>query len=161
MAPATPTRPAAPAATIGGSARILGLDLVRACAIALVMASHGADVFAAFWGARPPAFVSLAGVFGVELFFVLSGFLIGTLLARAAAEAPGWRGWRAFMLRRWLRTLPLYVAWTLLMAAAWPPADGRTAWHLLRTCAHLADGESGRAAGGGGGGTLEEGWAPP
>ncbi len=122
----------APGATIGGARRILGLDVVRACAIGLVMVSHVSDVFAAFWGRRPPAFVSLAGVFGVELFFVLSGFLIGTLLIRAAAEAPGWRGWRAFMLRRWLRTLPLYVAWILLMAAVWPPADGRVGWHLAR-----------------------------
>ncbi len=109
-----------------------GLDAMRACAILLVLVSHGADVFAAFWGTRPPDFVSLSGVFGVELFFVLSGFLIGTLLARAAAAAPGWRGWWVFMLRRWMRTLPLYVAWVLLMAVVWPPADGRLGWHLLR-----------------------------
>lgn len=139
MAPAPPPQPAAPAlartppaATIGGARRILGLDVVRACAIALVMASHFSDVFAAFWARHPPAFVSLAGVFGVELFFVLSGFLIGTLLVRAAATAPGWPGWRAFMLRRWLRTLPLYAAWIALMALFWPPADGRLGWHLLR-----------------------------
>lgn len=121
-----------PPADIGGARRVLGLDVVRACAILLVMVSHYSDVFAAFWARRPPAFVSLAGVFGVELFFVLSGFLIGTLLARAAAQAPGWRGWRAFMLRRWLRTLPLYVVWILAMAVVWPPADGRLGWHLLR-----------------------------
>ncbi|MGI4978660.1 MAG: acyltransferase family protein, partial [Janthinobacterium lividum] len=142
MALAPPPQPAAPAhartapppaaATIGGARRILGLDVVRACAIALVMASHFSDVFAAFWARHPPAFVSLAGVFGVELFFVLSGFLIGTLLVRAAATAPGWPGWRAFMLRRWLRTLPLYAAWIALMAVFWPPADGRLGWHLLR-----------------------------
>ncbi len=147
MAPAPPPKPAAPAgvraarapaapaaapATIGGARRVLGLDAVRACAIALVMASHASDVFAAFWARRPPAFVSLAGVFGVELFFVLSGFLIGTLLARAAAASPGWRGWRAFMARRWLRTLPLYAAWIAAMAVLWPPADGRLGWHLLR-----------------------------
>lgn len=119
-------------ATEPATRRSPGLDAMRACAILLVLVSHGADVFAAFWGTRPPDFVSLAGVFGVELFFVLSGFLIGTLLARAAASAPGWRGWRVFMLRRWMRTLPLYVVWVLVMAAAWPPADGRLGWHLLR-----------------------------
>lgn len=132
MAPALPRQRGVPAAAIGGARRVAGLDVVRACAILLVMVSHFSDVFAALWAARPPAFVSLAGVFGVELFFVLSGFLIGTLLARAAATAPGWRGWRVFMLRRWLRTLPLYVAWIAIMAASWPPADGRVGWHLLR-----------------------------
>ena len=112
--------------------RNLGLDLVRAMALLLVLLSHGSNVFLSFWGRQPPDFVALSGVFGVELFFVLSGFLIGTLLSHAAASAPGWRGWRVFMARRWLRTLPLYVAWIAITAVLWPPAEGRLAWHLMR-----------------------------
>ncbi len=110
---------------------------MRAAAIAMVMASHAADVFAAFWGARPPAWLSLAGVFGVELFFVLSGFLIGTLLAGIAARegGPGTRDWAVFMVRRWMRTLPLYYAWMAVMAVAWKPVGGW--WHHMGSYATL------------------------
>jgi len=121
--PADATRPV--------TARIPGLDLVRAVAILLVLVCHCANVFCNFWNKKPPDFVALSGVFGVELFFVLSGFLIGGLLASSATACPGWRGWWVFMLRRWMRTLPLYFTAIAIMAVVWPPADGRLAWHLL------------------------------
>lgn len=47
---------------------------------------------------------------GVELFFVLSGFLIGTILIRTLEEKEhfGWRDLTHFWKRRWFRTLPNY-----------------------------------------------------
>jgi peptidoglycan/LPS O-acetylase OafA/YrhL len=64
---------------------------------------------------------------GVDLFFVLSGFLITTILLNARGE-PG--AFRRFWLRRALRILPL--AWLYLLALA------ACAW-LLPHFAHLRD----------------------
>lgn len=54
------------------------------------------------------------GVVGVELFFVLSGFLVGNILIRRsmAAQRFGMREIGRFLLRRWMRTLPAY--WVVL-----------------------------------------------
>ncbi len=62
------------------------------------------------------------GFFGVELFFVMSGFLIGGILRRArkAAEEEGLGlggVWQAFYARRMLRIFPLYYG--VLLGAAW------------------------------------------
>jgi peptidoglycan/LPS O-acetylase OafA/YrhL len=46
--------------------------------------------------------------FGVEIFFVLSGFLIGQLIIREVLSPPSGRGLGRFYVRRWLRTLPPY-----------------------------------------------------
>ncbi len=57
----------------------------------------------------------------MELFFVLSGFLIGGLLIRIIADRPTPRAWAVFMARRWLRTLPIYLIWLGVLALIWPP----------------------------------------
>lgn len=113
------------------ASRIPRLDFMRSFAIFLVLLCHFSNVFFNFWLKKPPDFIALSGLFGVELFFVLSGFLIGRLLAESAVSCPGWYGWRVFILRRWMRTLPLYFVILFIMAMVWPPADGRLAWHLL------------------------------
>lgn len=46
--------------------------------------------------------------FGVEIFFVLSGFLIGQLIVKEVLTPPSWPGLGRFYVRRWLRTLPPY-----------------------------------------------------
>jgi len=105
----------------GASHRSLGLDLVRATAIMLVLISHCGDFFSSWLNLQPPALGSLAGFFGVELFFVLSGFLIGGLLIDIADTRPGYGTWAVFMARRWLRTLPLYFVWLVVLFLIWPP----------------------------------------
>jgi len=62
-------------------------------------------------------------MYGVELFFILSGFLIGSILIREVAETgAGLQSVRHFLVRRWYRTLPNYYAYlllTVIVAAPW------------------------------------------
>jgi peptidoglycan/LPS O-acetylase OafA/YrhL len=109
---------------------------VRACAILFVLASHCGDMFANWLGGRAPMRLSVAGFFGVELFFVLSGFLIGRLLIDIIAEPPTPRAWLVFMTRRWMRTLPMYFLWIAVLAVIWPPRFWEPdhwplLWHIL------------------------------
>src|SRR5688572_27631555 len=100
--------------------RIPSLDGVRGLAIALVMVSH----FAWFGGWHPEsgldraAFALLtSGWWGVDLFFVLSGFLITGILLDSKATAHYFRN---FYLRRVLRIFPLYYG-TLALLTWLPP----------------------------------------
>lgn len=83
--------------------RAPGIDLLRAAAIVAVMVYH--------IGSRGIALPAVAehGWMGVDLFFVLSGYLIGWQLFREYAQghAPAWR---RFMVGRALRILPAYYA---------------------------------------------------
>ena len=117
--------------------RNLGLDLIRATAILLVLLSHFSDLAAVFTGRAVTIWLSIAGMFGVELFFVLSGFLIGGILLRMIRTRPGWRDWLVFMLRRWLRTLPLYLLWVAALALLLPSAAPGYLWRYLTLTQNL------------------------
>ena len=66
--------------------RISGLDLLRATAILLVLAYHYAVVV----GPQPSLGVLTAfGWCGVDLFFVLSGYLIGNQVLGGVAKGGG------------------------------------------------------------------------
>jgi peptidoglycan/LPS O-acetylase OafA/YrhL len=111
--------------------RMLGLDLLRSFAIGAVLVSHFGDGFTALYGMHQPVALSHGGFYGVELFFVLSGFLIGRILLDLVDRDRSPRAWMTFMLRRWLRTLPLYYLWLVVLLLALPPAE-QAASHLLR-----------------------------
>jgi peptidoglycan/LPS O-acetylase OafA/YrhL len=82
-----------------------GLDGVRGIAVLLVVASHFLVVGDNLDESHPFGRLLLSGHLGVELFFVLSGFLITAILMRA----KGREGYfRAFYMRRLLRIFPLY-----------------------------------------------------
>jgi peptidoglycan/LPS O-acetylase OafA/YrhL len=110
--------------------RIFGLDVLRALAITMVLGAHDAGFIGGWIGYPCPIQVSLAGPFGVELFFVLSGFLIGGLLLDLAQTAPSLANLGIFLVRRWLRTLPLYLVWLAVLLVFWPPAH-LVWWHVL------------------------------
>ena len=59
--------------------RNFGLDIPRATAIILVLISHSRMFFTAD-NPNNLKFLSICGLLGVEIFFVLSGFLIGKIL---------------------------------------------------------------------------------
>jgi peptidoglycan/LPS O-acetylase OafA/YrhL len=87
------------------------LDGLRALAVLLVMVNH-----IHFQSAVPPY---IQGWVGVDVFFVLSGFLITTLLVREH-ERYGDLSFKGFYVRRAFRILPVYWFTTLLyIAVVW------------------------------------------
>ncbi len=60
--------------------------------------------------------------FGMDLFFVLSGFLIGSILLRSI-EHTGSQDLRRFYLRRILRTFPSYYVVLTVLALAFPMTE--------------------------------------
>ena len=92
--------------------RIFGYDIIRAMAILLVMIGH---VLAYLYIGKYSFFLSfLSGFLGVELFFVLSGVLIGKLLIDVFNSENFHNKMKNFLVRRWLRTLPLYFVMLLV-----------------------------------------------
>jgi len=88
--------------------RIFGLDLMRSAAILFVVTSHVLWVFPEAQGSWV-SLLRLCGVMGVEIFFVLSGFLIGRILYRIFTSSDFKVSHVSyFLIRRWFRTLPNY-----------------------------------------------------
>jgi len=89
------------------TSRNKNLDLIRALAILMVLLFHTVQMLDL--QDSPIWHVVKAGKAGVDLFFVLSGFLIGGLYWRERLEFGNVHGAR-FILRRALRTMPPYFA---------------------------------------------------
>lgn len=83
--------------------RIHGLDLLRAAAILMVVAAH----YPKSGSGGPLLRLLNFGWAGVDLFFVLSGYLIGRQVLQSFADGET-IGLRRFYLSRLLRTLPCY-----------------------------------------------------
>ena len=98
--------------------RNFGLDILRAAAILMVLFSH-------FY-----LQAEFLGFYGVELFFALSGFLIGGILLKplTKGERFGWHALSTFWVRRWFRTLPNYYWFLLLYFIFLPPTDKNRLW---------------------------------
>ena len=94
--------------------RIFGLDVLRAMAIIMVVCSHILWIYPKS-NAFIPTLFELFGFWGVELFFVLSGFLIGSILYTIFVnENFTLKAVFHFLKRRWFRTLPNYYLVLLL-----------------------------------------------
>lgn len=89
--------------------KIFGLDLMRVGAILLVLAAHILWIYPNSKNLLTKG-MNFSGFIGVELFFVLSGFLIGGSLHRVFLRQDySWTIIRNFMRRRMLRIMPNYL----------------------------------------------------
>lgn len=93
--------------------RIFGLDVMRAVAILMVVGSHSIHLLSPYFPKL--GYFGIGGFLGVEMFFVLSGFLIGYILIRQINEhSVTLDSILHFWIRRWFRTLPNYYLILLL-----------------------------------------------
>jgi peptidoglycan/LPS O-acetylase OafA/YrhL len=113
--------------------RIFGLDMIRAVAILNVVVCH---VFVGLQNSYPllsqqyplvSKLVTPTGYLGVEIFFVLSGFLIGQIILRLYRSGLTWPKIKDFYVRRWFRTLPLYYLLLLIKFIVQPAGFPLTA----------------------------------
>lgn len=134
----------APPPELALPSHIPALDGVRGIAVLLVLFCHatqrpfGDAVDASFLGAIDKGILSLARISwtGVDLFFVLSGFLITGILYDAKGKEYYFRN---FYARRTVRIFPLYYACLLLFLVIFPlmpawfnhTADGSLRWGHL------------------------------
>jgi peptidoglycan/LPS O-acetylase OafA/YrhL len=86
--------------------RSLRLDVLRAAAVVMVFCFHGHSLL-------PLSFVDRVGWAGVDLFFVLSGFLVSGLLF-ADYKATGAMDWGRFFVRRGFKIYPPFYLYLLL-----------------------------------------------
>ena len=94
--------------------RVANLDLLRAAAIVpVVLANAGTEGVLTGTAGR----LADSGWVGVDLFFVLSGWLVGGLYWRERARYGGIQLGR-FWARRWLRTIPPYLVALLVVYSA-------------------------------------------
>lgn len=95
-------------------ARIPSLDGLRAVSIACVIFSHTVHPELESVGSEYLMYNAAIGAVGVFIFFVISGFIITTLLLREAEQGP--ISLHSFYLRRALRLLPALFAFLLFLA---------------------------------------------
>lgn len=103
------------------SARLTGLDWIRGAASLWVLVYH-VDITlqkAKYFGHPPLSLLSSVGYRGVELFFLLSGFVMAR--AYSARTAGSLTQATAFVIRRLLRIFPVYIVvfLPLFAIAAW------------------------------------------
>jgi exopolysaccharide production protein ExoZ len=92
--------------------QIDGLQLLRAVAVISVAWLHGSEKLFIHSQHRLPDL----GVFGVDIFFVISGFILSSVAMRER-RSPGFATMGNFLKRRLLRIYPLYWIFALLAIA--------------------------------------------
>jgi peptidoglycan/LPS O-acetylase OafA/YrhL len=110
--------------------RIHGLDTLRTAAIILVLAYHYMVVVS---GKNTFGFMTEIGWAGVDLFFVLSGYLIGNQILSQIAQGRKF-SLKTFYIKRLLRTLPNYyviLALYFIFPLALGGSETASIWRFL------------------------------
>jgi peptidoglycan/LPS O-acetylase OafA/YrhL len=96
--------------------RSLGLDLLRAVAILWVLVCHGLFIIYDLLYEPIGNLLTRYGHYGVGLFFVLSGFLIGRIFIEdfTSKNVYTYKDIGTFWKRRWFRTIPNYFFFLLI-----------------------------------------------
>ena len=122
-----------------------GLDTLRAIAIVWVMLFHSYLVGGLGSGF---GFLERSGWMGVDLFFVLSGYLIGSQVLGSLRDS-GELDLRAFYIRRATRILPAFLV-VLALYACWPAwrevPEMQPVWQFLTFTFNLLVGSDARFA---------------
>jgi peptidoglycan/LPS O-acetylase OafA/YrhL len=97
--------------------KIDNLTGLRAFAALLVVVHHFADNE----GVLPLGIVKLVDnwVWGVDIFFVLSGFILAYTYLPSRQTTFGWADYRSFLIKRFARVYPLHLVTFLLFVAMW------------------------------------------
>jgi peptidoglycan/LPS O-acetylase OafA/YrhL len=90
--------------------RSASLDFLRGAAAFAVAIPHYLTANAPF---QP--FAEAFAIAGVEVFFVLSGFVLAPQIVDWVVDRP-WRNLGVFLVRRWMRTIPPYVVALVVIA---------------------------------------------
>ena len=129
--PARSASSASQGAPPGG--RVLQLDILRGVAILLVIGRHGINDVGNLGPLQPVVDTWFRfGWTGVDLFFVLSGFLIGGLIF-SEIRSTGRLNIGRFYIRRGFKILPMYYLFILLGALQIKLRMGGPWWFYLRT----------------------------
>jgi len=119
--------------------RVFGLDLIRCTAILFVLSAHTISFPAGKVGDLFNTGMTYAGMIGVEMFFVLSGYLIGTLLVKTHHQhtITGFKALRSFWIRRWFRTLPNYYLVIILLDLLYYPSYHSLVFSFWKNSSYL------------------------
>jgi peptidoglycan/LPS O-acetylase OafA/YrhL len=141
-APVAPAAPGSPASQPSAWRRFFALDLLdnrypalhglRVIAIVTVVQFHVSWILAGEQGVFIDGTfldASLTVFFGMDLFFILSGFLIGSILLRSL-QLAGTQNIRRFYLRRIFRTFPSYYVVLTVLALVAAPLTAAQKHHL-------------------------------
>src|SRR6185503_19750329 len=121
-------RDAAAGTSSASRSHVPSLDGIRGLAIAIVLVHNGTFILHGSHATLPKvaAAVAAAGWLGVQLFFVLSGFLITGILLDSRTRP---QFFRTFYTRRTLRIFPLYYAFLASALFIVPLLANVPDWH--------------------------------
>lgn len=105
--------------------QIDGLQILRAVAVFLVAWLHSGQIMDEWRTIELPHFAA----FGIDIFFVVSGFIMSSILLRTQEE-PGIRTMWGFLRRRLVRIFPIYWVFALLESARLLHGHGFTRAYL-------------------------------